>query len=356
MPRPIRAEISLSALRNNLNVMKKAAGQAKVWSVVKANAYGHGVSNVYPGLQDTDGFALLDFTEAVELRELGWEGPLLLLEGFFEPDDLTIIDRYKITTAVHSFWQLSAIADARLQRPVDIYLKVNTGMNRLGFTPDRLNAAWLEASANPNIGEITLMTHFAGADEPAGIDDPMTILNTLVSNNYLPLCFANSAATLWHPRSHGDWVRPGIVLYGASPSGKYQDISKTGLKAVMTLKSEIIAVQSLNSGSRVGYGGRYVASRAHNIGIVACGYADGYPRHAPGGTPVIVNGRETVTIGTVSMDMLAVDLTPCLNALPGSPVELWGEQLPVDRVAQASQTIGYELLSALTKRVITEVR
>lgn len=355
MPRPIRAEISLSALRNNLNIIKKTAGQAKVWSVVKANAYGHGINNVYHGLQDTDGFALLDLAEAVQLREHGWEGPLLLLEGFFEPDDLILIDRYKLTTAVHSFWQLSAIADARLQRPVNIYLKVNTGMNRLGFAPDRLNAAWLEASANPNIGEITLMTHFAGADETAGIDDPMAIFSRLTPNMHLPRCLANSAATLWHPRSHADWVRPGIVLYGASPSGQYQDIANTGLKAVMTLKSELIAIQSLNAGSRVGYGGRYKANRAHQIGIIACGYADGYPRHAPGGTPVIVNGRETVTVGTVSMDMLAVDLSSCPQALPGTPVELWGEQLPVDRVAQASQTLGYELLSALAQRVKIEV-
>lgn len=351
MPRPIHAEISLEALKNNLCVMRKTAGQAKIWSVIKANAYGHGIEHVYPGLQKTDGFALLDLDEAVRLRELGWQGPILLLEGFFTPDDLALIDRYALTTAVHSFWQLAAIADVRLQRPVNIYLKVNAGMNRLGFAPERLHAALLEASANPNIGEITLMTHFARADEPSGINEPMALINRLCHDMRLPRCLANSAATLWHPKAHAEWVRPGIVLYGASPTGQHQDIARTGLQPVMSLRSELIAVQSLSAGSRVGYGGRYAASRAHQIGIVACGYADGYPRHAPGGTPVIVDGRETVTVGTVSMDMLAVDLSPCPAARPGSPVELWGSQLPVDRVANASQTLGYELLSALAPRV-----
>jgi len=351
VPRPVQAEISLAALRHNLTLIRHKAGQAKIWSVVKANAYGHGITNVFSGLKNSDGFALLDFNEAIRLRELGWEGPILLLEGFFEPGDLALIDRYQLTTAVHNFWQLAAIADARLSRPVNIYLKVNSGMNRLGFAPDRLHAAWLEASASPNIGEITLMTHFASADSNTGVTAPMALIDALTPEMRLPYCLANSAATLWHPQTHADWVRPGIVLYGASPSGRWQDIAATGLKPVMRLTSQIIAVQHLQAGDRVGYGGRFRAAGLQRIGIVACGYADGYPRHAPGGTPVVVDGVKTGIVGTVSMDMLAVDLTPCPAAGIGSPVELWGTALPVDDVAQAAGTLGYELLSALAPRV-----
>ncbi|WP_380180944.1 catabolic alanine racemase DadX [Kalamiella sp. sgz302252] len=351
MPRPIRAEIDLAALRNNLNVIRNTAGTAKIWSVIKANAYGHGVGNAYTGLQATDGFALLDFAEAIQLRELGWEGPILLLEGFFEPDDLALVDRYQLTTVVHSFWQLASIANARLKQPVDIYLKVNSGMNRLGFAPDRLQAAWLEASANPNIGEIALMTHFANADNAEGVAEPMSLLDEFSQTMRVPRCLANSAAILWHPQTQADWVRPGIVLYGASPSGKWQDIARSGLQPVMTLRSEIIAVQQLYAGHRVGYSGRYRAGGEQRIGIVACGYADGYPRHAPTGTPVMVEGVLTQTLGTVSMDMIAVDLTACPHADTGSPVELWGKNVAVDTVAGYAGTLGYELLSAVTSRV-----
>lgn len=351
MPRPIQAEISLAALRHNLNIMRQKAGRAKIWSVVKANAYGHGIANVWQGLQASDGFALLDLDEAITLRKLGWQKPILLLEGFFEAEDLALIDRYQLTTAIHSFWQLAAIANAKLQQPISVYLKVNSGMNRLGFAPERIHAAWLEASGNPNIGEITLMTHFATADSEAGVAEPMTLVEALTATQQLPRCLANSAATLWHPQTHADWVRPGIVLYGASPSGNWRDIIDTGLKPVMRLSSQLIAVQALQPGDRVGYGGRFSAVSKQRIGIVACGYADGYPRHAPSGTPVIVDGVRTKTVGTVSMDMIAVDLTPCPRADIGSKVELWGSNIPVDEVASAAGTLGYELLSALTRRV-----
>ncbi|WBV24101.1 catabolic alanine racemase DadX [Pantoea piersonii] len=351
MPRPVRAEISPAALRHNLALIRQKAGQAKIWSVVKANAYGHGIDHVWRALQSSDGFALLDLNEAIRLRELGWTGPILLLEGFFEPDDLLLIDRYQLTTAVHSFWQLAAIAAARVQRPIPVYLKVNSGMNRLGFAPERLHAAWREASATPQIGEITLMSHFASADDEAGVAEPMALIGSLTAALRLPHCLANSAATLWHPQTHADWVRPGIVLYGASPSGRWQDIADTGLMPVMRLISQIIAVKHLQAGARVGYGGRFSAAGPQRIGIVACGYADGYPRQAPSGTPVLVNGVRTGIVGTVSMDMIAVDLTPCPDAQVGSPVELWGPALPVDDVAHAAGTLGYELLSALAPRV-----
>ncbi len=356
MPRPICAEIDLTALRNNLNVVRKAAGTAKVWSVIKADAYGHGIENVFSGLQETDGFALLDFAEAIRVRERGWQGPILLLEGFFVPDDLELIDRYRLTTAVHSFWQLAAIKDAVLTRPVNIYLKVNSGMNRLGFAPDKLHVAWREASANSNVGEITLMTHFANADAAEGVAEPMRLVERFSQSMRIPRCLANSAATLWHPQTQADWVRPGIVLYGASPSGHSQDIAGIGLRPVMTLSSQIIAIQKLHAGNSVGYGGRYRAMGEQRIGIVACGYADGYPRHAPTGTPVMVDGLRTHTLGTVSMDMIAVDLSLCPLADVGSEVELWGKHLSVDEVADSAGTLGYELLSAVTLRVRRSVR
>ncbi|ANS43318.1 catabolic alanine racemase DadX [Serratia inhibens] len=351
MPRPITATLHLSAFENNLQVVRRFAPSAKIWSVVKANAYGHGIKHVWRSLAKTDGFALLDLAEAILLRESGWQGPILLLEGFFKPQDLALLDRYRLTTSVHSDWQLAAIAEAKLSAPLDIYLKVNSGMNRLGFAPDRLHSLWLQAREMGNIASLTLMSHFATADGPQGVAEQMTTIEGAAAGIPLPRCLANSAATLWHPQTHGNWVRPGIVLYGASPSGQWRDIADSGLRPAMTLSSEIIGIQALKSGDRVGYGWRYSANTAQRIGVVACGYADGYPRHAPSGTPVWVDGVLTRTVGTVSMDMLAVDLTPCPRADIGTEVELWGRHLPVDDVAAAAGTLGYELLTALAARV-----
>ncbi|MDR2287764.1 MAG: catabolic alanine racemase DadX [Serratia marcescens] len=351
MPRPITATMHLGAIENNLQVVRRFAPGAKIWAVVKANAYGHGIKHVWRSMAQTDGFAMLDLAEAVLLRESGWQGPILLLEGFFQPQDLALLDRYRLTTAVHSDWQLAAIADATLNAPLNVYLKVNSGMNRLGFAPERLHEVWRRAQAVANIAELTLMSHFATADGPEGVTRQMATIEAAATDRPLPRCLANSAATLWHPSTHGSWVRPGIVLYGASPSGCWNDVAATGLQPAMTLSSEIIGIQQLKSGDRVGYGGRYSAAGAQRIGVVACGYADGYPRHAPTGTPVWVDGVLTRTLGTVSMDMLAVDLTPCPQVELGAEVELWGKRLPVDEVATAAGTLGYELLSALAARV-----
>ncbi|HHB1424608.1 TPA: catabolic alanine racemase DadX [Serratia odorifera] len=351
MPRPISATLHLAAFDNNLQVIRRFAPTAKIWSVVKANAYGHGIDRVWQSLANTDGFALLDLAEAVMLRDAGWQGPILLLEGFFQAQDLALIDRYRLTTAVHSDWQLAAIAEAQLSAPLAVYLKINSGMNRLGFAPARLPQVWQQAQQIRNIAAITLMSHFATADGPQGVTQQMATIDAAAAALPLPRCLANSAATLWHPATHGSWVRPGIVLYGASPSGQWRDIAETGLQPTMSLRSEIIALQTLQPGDRVGYGWRYAASAVQRIGIVACGYADGYPRHAPSGTPVWVDGVLTHTVGTVSMDMLAVDLTSCPQASIGTPVELWGRHLPVDEVAAAAGTLGYELLTALAQRV-----
>ncbi|MEG5692721.1 catabolic alanine racemase DadX [Enterobacter quasihormaechei] len=351
MSRPILAQLDLQALKDNLQIVRRAAPGSRVWSVVKANAYGHGIDRIWSALGATDGFALLNLEEAILLRERGWKGPILLLEGFFHAEDLPLLDKYRLTTSVHSNWQIKAIQDAKLHAPLDIYLKVNSGMNRLGFQPERVHTVWQQLRALKNVGEMTLMAHFADAEKPDGIADAMVRIEQAAEGLDCPRSLSNSAATLWHPEAHYSWVRPGIVLYGASPSGQWQDIANSGLKPVMTLRSEIIGVQTLKAGDTVGYGSRFRASSEQRIGIVAGGYADGYPRIAPSGTPVWVDGVRTGTVGTVSMDMLAIDLTPCPQAGIGSPVELWGNEVKIDDVAAAAGTVGYELMCALAPRV-----
>ncbi|STV77154.1 alanine racemase [Klebsiella michiganensis] len=326
MSRPVKASIDMSALRQNQHIVRRAAPGSRLWAVVKANAYGHGLARVWNALSAADGFAMLNLEEAILLRELGWKGPILMLEGFFHADELALFDKYRLTTSVHSNWQIKALQQAKLHAPLDIYVKVNSGMNRLGFMPDRLHIVWQQLRALGNVSEMTLMSHFAEAENPDGIVEPMRRIEQAAEGLDCPRSLANSAATLWHPESHFNWVRPGIVLYGASPSGLWQDVANTGLKPVMTLSSEIIAVQNLKAGEAVGYGATWRAVEERRIGIVACGYADGYPRLAPSGTPVLVDGVRTVTVGRISMDMLAVDLTPCPQAGIGAPVELWAKR------------------------------
>lgn len=356
MPRPISATINLSALRHNLSIVRHHAGATKIWSVVKANAYGHGLARIWQGLAATDGFALLDLNEAIMLREQGWQGPILLLEGFFQPQDLVLLDYYRLTTTVHSDWQLEAIKAARLSAPLNIYLKLNSGMNRLGFPVGQAETIWQWAKSLSNVGEVTLMSHFANADNHIGAQTQFSLIQQASEHIPAARCFANSAAILRNPATHYDWVRPGIILYGASPSGEVADIAGIGLQPVMSLNSEIIAVQSLSAGHSVGYGSRYTASATQRIGVVACGYADGYPRLAPSGTPIRVDGILTQTVGSISMDMLTVDLTPCPQAQIGSKVEVWGENQPIDDVAKAAGTVGYELMCALANRVPVTLR
>ncbi|MBV7404645.1 catabolic alanine racemase DadX [Enterobacter sp. ENT03] len=351
MSRPVQATIDTQALRHNLQIVRRAAPVSRVWSVVKANAYGHGIERVWNALSSSDGFAMLNLEEAILLRERGWKGPILMLEGFFHADELALFDQYRLTTSVHSNWQLKALQNARLQAPLDVYLKVNSGMNRLGFQPERVHSVWQQLRAMSNVGSMTLMSHFAVAERPDGIDEAMVKIEQAAEGLDCARSLSNSAATLWHPAAHFDWVRPGIILYGASPSGQWQDVATSGLKPVMTLSSQIIGVQTLKAGDSVGYGLRYRARGEQRIGIVACGYADGYPRVAPDGTPVLVDGVRTRTIGAVSMDMLTVDLTPCPQAGIGTPVELWGQEIKIDDVASAAGTVGYELMCALAPRV-----
>jgi alanine racemase len=351
MPRPISATVHTTALANNLSVVRRCAPHSKVWSVVKANAYGHGLVRVFPGLRESDGFGLIDLDEAVRLREHGWAGPILLLEGFFKPADLELVERYSLTSVVHCDEQLRMIETARLSKPLNIQLKMNSGMNRLGYLPQRYLAAWERARACSAIGQITLMTHFSDADGERGIAHQLDAFEHGAEGIAGARSLSNSAAVLWHPQAHFDWVRPGIMLYGASPNGESAALKGSGLQATMTLRSELIGVQQLKAGETIGYGSIFAADAPVRIGVVACGYADGYPRVAPTGTPVLVDGVRTRIVGRVSMDMITVDLTPCPQAGIGAPVELWGSSLPIDDVAQASGTVGYELMCAVTQRV-----
>jgi alanine racemase len=349
MSRPIQARIDLSALERNLHSARRLT-RARIMAAIKANAYGHGLLRTAEALQAADGFALLDLGDAVRLREAGFRQTILLLEGVFAADDMKLVAEYDIDTVLHSPHQL-AMLDAYPRRgSLKLWLKVNTGMNRLGFTPEEVPAVMAQLKAHPAVREVTLMTHFANADKAEGVTAQLERFNTLAAPFSMPRSLANSAALLRYPATHGDWVRPGIMLYGSSPFAETsaQDL---GLRPVMTLSSQIISVREIQSGARVGYGGLFCADRKMRVGVVACGYADGYPRHAPTGTPVMVNGQRTQTLGRVSMDMLSVDLSSIADAKVGSSVILWGEGMPVDEVAQAAGTISYELLSALAARV-----
>jgi alanine racemase len=347
--RPTLATIDLSALRHNLHVAKRHAARSRVFAVVKANAYGHGVLRAARAMNDADGFAVIELEAAVRLREAGYVQPILLLEGFFEPSELAVITEHKLTTAVHSLEQLDMLESLPARSAVDVMLKLNTGMNRLGLQLPDFLPALERLKAHPGIGTITAMTHFANADDPRGIAPQLKSFDTLVASA-LPRSLANSAALLRYPESHRDWVRPGIMLYGCSPFPNSIG-SELDLRPAMTLESEIIALREIGAGESVGYGSVFTAEKPTRVGVVACGYADGYPRHAPTGTPVLVGATLTRTLGRVSMDMLCVDLTPLTEAHVGMRVVLWGEGNPVERVADAAGTVGYELLCALAQRV-----
>jgi alanine racemase len=352
--RPILASISSSALQHNLSVVKQYAKTAKVMAVVKANAYGHGLIQVAHALNTVDGFATLNLSEAIDLREAGFEQDILLLEGAFSEEELRIAASFEISVVVHNMRQIQMLENAKLARAINIYLKMNTGMNRLGFVPSTYLSIYHQLSACDNVGLITLMTHFATADEDIGISISLQRFKEVTKGLTQPLSLANSATILRYPEAHADWVRPGIMLYGATPVGGTPATS-FGLQPVMQLTSEIIAVQTLEQGESVGYGAKFTATKKTRVGIVACGYADGYPRHAPNDTPIAVAGVLTKTIGRVSMDMLFCDLTDLPDADVGAPVELWGNAVPVDEVAEASGTVGYELLCAVAPRVPVRV-
>jgi len=371
MPRPILATIHTAALQHNLRRARQCAPDAKVWAVVKANAYGHGIERVFEGLRSADGFALLDLDEAARVRRLGWRGPILLLEGVFEPRDLELCSRLDLWHTVHCDEQIDMLAAHKTNVGHRVFLKMNAGMNRLGFTPERYRAAWTRLNALPQVDEISLMSHFSDADDtdPQRLQLQLRVFDEFTRDLPGERSLSNSAATLrYSPASPGaalldlasDWIRPGILLYGSAPDYPTATSADWELQPSMTLSSKIIAIQAINTGASVGYGSTFVADKPTLVGVVACGYADGYPRVCPTGTPVLVAGMRTRLIGRVSMDMITVDLTPLadagMTAGIGSEVTLWGRAsngcvLPIDDIAHAAGTLGYELMCALAQRV-----
>ena len=364
MPRPIVATIDTQALRHNLEQVQQAAPDAKVWAVTKANAYGHGIENVFQGLRAADGFAVLELSEAQRLRRLDWRGPIVLIEGVFEARDLELCSRLGLWHTVHCDQQIDWLAAHKTQVPHRVFLKMNSGMNRLGFTPERFRSAYARLNALPQIEEISFITHFSDADGPRGTAHQLDVFLRTTEDLPGERSVCNSAAVMREGHSarvRNDWIRPGIVLYGGSPDHPEHTAAHWQLQPVMTLRSQVIGTQQLQAGDTVGYGSIFTAEGPMRIGVVACGYADGYPRHCGTGTPVLVNGVRSRLLGRVSMDMICVDLTHVPDAGMGAEVVLWGQSpqygtvLPLDEVAAAAGTVGYELTCALAARVPVQV-
>ena len=357
MSRPIRARLDWSALRHNHSVVRRHADGARVWSVVKADAYGHGLLPAARALTETtDGFALVELEGALALRDAGYSQPILMLEGPYQADELALYAELELTPVLHTMWQVEALVEVRLPVRLPVYVKLNTGMNRLGFNTDEFTAALDRLVAADCVGPVTLMTHFADADESSGIDRQLRRFHAMAGDRRLPVSLANSATVLRFPEALGDWVRPGIMLYGSSPFPAIKSAAELDLRPVMTLESELIAVRELMVGDTVGYGSSFIAGEAMRVGVVACGYADGYPRHAPTGTPVQVAGQRTRTLGRVSMDKICIDLSGLSGSVGvGETVTLWGGggdmYLSADEVASAAGTVAYEMFCALAARV-----
>ena len=380
MPRPIRAIVHPHSVAHNLKQVRQRAADSRVWAVVKANAYGHGIERLFDALRAADGFAVLELSEAQRLRDLGWRGPVLLLEGAFEPRDLELCSRLHLWHVVHTDAQIDWLAAHKTHEPHRVFLKMNSGMNRLGFEPAAFRAAWSRLDALPQVDEISLMTHFSDADGLRngvdGVTHQMSAFQQATVDLSGERTLANSAATLRYANAssvRADWVRAGIVLYGSAPDYPAHTVREWSLLPAMSLRTRLIGTQTLQAGDTVGYGSTFTAPHPMRIGVAACGYADGYPRHAQGGqngrfTPVLVDGVRTRLIGRVSMDMVTVDLGPVdvqrasRGEEPidvGAEVVLWGSSaggqvLPVDEVAASAGTISYELLCAVAPRVMWE--
>ena len=359
MPRPIQALIHLDALRHNLAQARRHAGSRRIWAVVKANAYGHGLERVLPALGPADGLALLDLAEAERARAAGWRKPILLLEGLFAARDLQLVRRLALTSIVHDAEQIALLAADGAGAPIEVQVKLNTGMNRLGFAPERFAEVAAQLQSLAGVRLTTAVMHFANADAadeggPADVPAQLAAFERAVAGWRGQTSLANSAALFLREDVKGDWVRPGIALYGGTPRAG-TPAAALDLRAAMTLRSRLISIQTVGAGEYVGYGARWRATRTCRIGVVACGYADGYPRVAPDGTPVAVEGTIVPLAGRVSMDMITVDLSDVPQARVGSEVELWGAQVPIDTVAELSGSVGYELMCALAPRVPVRV-
>ncbi|MFZ5654603.1 MAG: alanine racemase [Pseudomonadota bacterium] len=353
MSRPALVTVDLDHLRHNFLVARRHAAGARVLAMVKADAYGHGavpVARALAGL--ADGFGVSSLEEGAALRAAGITAEILLVAGCFSAAELPDIARCGLQVALHDDWQVRALLAARLPRPLVAWLKIDTGMHRLGFAPEAVAAVHGRLARSPNVAEIRLMTHFACADAPGdpGNARQREVFARATAGLAGARSLANSAALVAAPESRADWVRPGILLYGVNPFIDPHPVAGE-LRPVMTLSSRILAVRTLEAGEGTGYGNDWTAPRTLSVGLVAMGYGDGYPRHAPTGTPVLVKGCRTQLVGRVSMDFLAVDLGPVPGAAVGDPVVLWGEGLPAWEVARCAGTIAYELFTGVNARV-----
>ena len=347
-----QAEIDLTALRHNLGIARRVSAGAAVWAVIKADAYGHGMTQVASALGEADGLAVARVEEAVRLREAGIARPLLVLEGAFTVEELQLAARQNLQLVVHHEFQVKLLERTRVSSPLGLWIKIDTGMHRLGFSPERgREMLGRLVTAVALAGRPGWLSHLACADEPG---HPHTEAQWQRFHALLqpgePASLANSAAILSGMAGPREWIRPGIMLYGASPFPGETGVQR-GLQPVMTLQARLIAVNRIGSGERVGYGGLYRCPRDMSVGVVGIGYGDGYPRQAPSGTPVLVNGQRVPLIGRVSMDMITLDLSLCPEARVGDPVVLWGRGLPVEEIAERAGTISYQLLCGVTARV-----
>jgi alanine racemase len=350
------AVIDRRALRHNLQQVRRQAPQSRLSAGVTATAYGHGLLETAHTLQDADCYGVARIGEALKLRSGGIVKPILMLEGFFSAEDLPVLVANNIETAVHSIEQLEALEQATLARPVPVWMKLDTGMHRLGVRPEHAEAFYQRLSACRNVVQpVNIMSHFSRADEPSSDATlkQMQCFEQFARGKPGQRSIAASGGTLLWPDAHNDWVRPGIILYGVSPMEDANG-SQFDLQPAMTLKSNLIAVREHKAGESVGYGGTWVSEGDTRLGVVAMGYGDGYPRSAPSGTPVWLNGRELPIVGRVSMDMMSVDLGPNATDKVGDEVVLWGRELPVERIAECTGISAYELITKLTQRVAME--
>ena len=352
MSRPARALINTAALKHNLHQARQFHPESKVMAVVKANGYGHGIVAVANALDNADGFGVASLEEAMVLRDAGISRPIAALEGFFEASELPYFVDHKIQAVIHSSWQLDILEQSSDKGQIDVWVKIDTGMNRLGFPLDEAPTVIDRLRRCDRVNQLALMSHLACADE---VDSESTRAQVkrfreLATENGLPASLANSAGVVAWPDTAYQWQRPGIMLYGSSPvTGR--SASELDLRAAMTVTSAVIAIRQLHKGDAVGYGGDWVCPEHMTIGVVAFGYGDGYPRHARPGTPVLINGQIAPLIGRVSMDMITVDLRAHEGARVGDSVTLWGDGLSVDEIARHAETISYELLCHVTARV-----
>ncbi len=352
--RPLQALVDVAAMAHNLQCARERAAGRPIWAVAKANAYGHGIENAVRAFGAADGLAVLETDEAQRARAAGWAKPILLLEGMFEARDFALVEPLALTLVVHNTEQITMLESSRASGPVDVYVKIDTGMNRLGFAGRDAGAARARLARVPFVRIAALMTHLANADrDVAGaptVSAQQAALRAIAPDWRGAWSVSNSAALFLHPAAGDEHVRPGITLYGASPLAR-SPAAGFGLRAAMCLQARILAVRELVAGDCVGYGSQWRAVRRSRIGVVACGYADGYPRSAPEGTMTFVEGAMAPLVGRVSMDMLTVDLTAVPAAHVGSTVELWGPNISVDALAESVGSVGYELLSGLPARV-----